>query len=368
MKICNVSMFYHPQKGGQENYIKDLIKIFDEKGIKSIVIQPKNNYEKPIEVIYPPMSIPFKDKFSHFFDKFNWIAFNIELLFSKNILRDQDVIISHYAFHYGALKQYKKLISLSHGVLWNIPAKTFFDKLFIKYNKQILKSGSTIVSNDTEYIRMLGIDIKPGENYFKEVQKNVWFIPNCVDTNIFVNKKLQKEKVILVPRNIRKNRGIHLAIEAFAILNERVGGFKLQIVGKGASGEYFDYCKKLIDKFNIQDQVEFKDHAKREEMVNYFNKATLTLIPTIEKEGTSLSAIESMSCGTATVSTAIGGLKDLPTIQSSLDPKDIAQKMEYAIKNLDKVSLEQETKTRNIFNMNNWSKAWLLVTDKVSEK
>jgi len=82
------------------------------------------------------------------------------------------------------------------------------------------------------------------------------------------------------------------------------------------------------------------------------------LIPTLDKEGTSLSALESMSCGTATFSTSIGGLSDLPTVKIDLDPCKAAVQINKKLNKLDEISSMQCTRTRNTFNYSNWSAAW----------
>jgi glycosyltransferase involved in cell wall biosynthesis len=47
------------------------------------------------------------------------------------------------------------------------------------------------------------------------------------------------------------------------------------------------------------------------EMQRAYQRANITLIPTIHSEGTSLSCLEAMACGKAVIATTVGGLPDL---------------------------------------------------------
>lgn len=365
-KICHVTMFFSPVRGGQEVYIKNLIDILSKNGKDSVVLQPKNGNHNEPNVKFSP-SLPKKIILNRLISNFNWFAFNFELLFCNKLLKQQDIIISNYAFHYPSIKRHKKIIILSHGVLWDNPQTTLFDKYHHNICKKLDMNKVFTVANDTNFLREIGIDIKPGENYFNEIKKNVWFIPNCVDTTYFTRKiEILKKDIILVPRNIRQDRGIHLAIEAFRIFNERNPNFTLLIVGKGTSGQYYDYCQELSRKYNLQEKIKFTGHADQDEMLKHYNEAKVTLIPTLSKEGTSLSALESMACGTPTVITDVAGLKDLPGLKASTDPRDIAKKLEEAKNNFEKFSTIQQREIREVFNLKNWEKAWIKVIEAVN--
>lgn len=89
----------------------------------------------------------------------------------------------------------------------------------------------------------------------------------------------------------------------------------------------------------------------------------LTIIPTIEQEGTSLSALESMACGTPVVSTSNGGLVDLPTVKSKTESKDMSEKIKSTLENYDQIKNNQMHETHTLFNMHNWTKAWRKITE-----
>ena len=260
------------------------------------------------------------------------------------------------------LKAAKKLIILSHGVEWHRPPKTLADRYRYQMAQKTASEKSTIVANDTDYLRTIGCPAKAAEDYFKEICPNRWFIPNCVDGDKYQPGLHEKrEKIILVPRNIRWARGIHLAIEVFYYFFQTHRDFKLVIVGGHLSGNYYHHCCKLIKQLQLQNQVVFTGSVLPGEIAKYYQKATLTLIPSIDLEGTSLSALESMAAKTPVVSTSVGGLADLPTLHADVLPDKMAEKLTYVLENYEKVRQEQYDQTRNIFNIDNWQKAWINV-------
>ncbi len=368
-KICNVSMHYFPINGGQEVYIDNLNKILEKIGFEVSVLQrnAKTAIPEGKKIYFVPRIIK-SISFLKIISNIGWFAFNIGLLLSKKILKKQDIILCHYPFHYPVIR-HNKIIIISHGVLWSKNPKTLFDKYHKKISLKLKNSKDIfIVSNDTHFLREIGYDAPPNKNHFKEIFKNVWFIPNCIDTTFFSRKEnIKKEKIILVPRNIRPDRGIHLAIESFNIFKKQHNEYKMFIVGSG-SGKYYNFCRNLVKKYGLENEIIFKGHAEKDEMLIYYNRAAVTLIPTIEKEGTSLSALESMSCGTATITTSVAGLLDLPAIQTKLDVVDIANNISYVIKNIDSISKHQQDITINNYNMVLWEKAWTNVINTVAKK
>jgi len=215
-------------------------------------------------------------------------------------------------------------------------------------------------------LRHLGLNIQAGINEFQQVEENIWYIPNCVNLEQFKPSGVERKNVILVPRNIRYGRGIHLAIQAFYKFLQNCdyySHYEMWIAGTGQLGRYYRYCQKLINDLKLENNIKFLGHIPWQSLDEYYNQVKLTLIPTIELEGTSLSAIESMACKTPTVSTSIGGLNDLPTLKTSLEPENIANKMAEALGNWDYYSQSQYEKVLTTFNLNRWKVAWLKVIE-----
>ena len=221
------------------------------------------------------------------------------------------------------------------------------------------------MANDSDFFRKLGINLKPKERMFQEIIKNRWFIPNCVDTNKFKKsqsiKSLQSLNPILVPRNIVRGRGIHLAILAFKEFSKKFKNTSLVICGDFSDVEYKYEIFNLIKDLDLIGKVYFIGSIDWNLMPRIYSSSFMTVIPTLYEEGTSLAALESMSCGTPVVSATIGGLLDLPTLHASPETKDLAEKMIFCFKKRNNFSKQQQSEVRKIYNLENFEKAWLSV-------
>lgn len=353
-------MHYLPIQGGQEVYIDSLNKLLDGYGVETDVVQPFSRHAGKRQTnVHTLPRLPYLHRLVH---DINWFWFNGMLRFFQRRVKEYDVVISHYAFHADCLKCAKKLIVLSHGVDWRCPPKTMADRYRAYMAMKTAAEKTVIVANDTSYFRTIGLPVKPAEGYFQEVSPNKWFIPNCVDINkYYAGSDKKREKIILVPRNIRWARGIHLAIGAFYHFSKAHPDFKLWIVGGPLSGGYYRHCCDLVRKFDLEARVIFTGTVCPDEIIRYYHRAYLTLIPTVDREGTSLSALESMATKTPVVSTNIGGLLDLPTVQAEPLPEKVAEKLAYVVENYDVLRQDQYRLTRERFNMDLWREAWLKV-------
>lgn len=368
LKIGQISYHYLPIVGGQEVYISNLIALFKRLGVRSRVYQRWRKGVRKSNVVVPVFTIPFIGRFLKGWDYhlFNFFLF----LIHGRELQNEDLIITHYAIH--ALPIWnirKKVIVLSHGVEWNYEHPSIEDRV----RRFIAKKSFDrfiIVANDTHYFRELGLAVEPAKDYFKEVAPQKWFIPNCINTDLFKPSgeidKPSPRNIILVPRQITKDRGIDLAIRAFRFFIETHPDFEILIAGNPSELSYYHNCLNLVKKLNLADKVFFKTAVQHIEMPSLYSSAFATLIPTLRREGTSLSALESMACGTPTVSTNIAGLLDLPTVHAAPTSEAICEKLLFVVANRDIISKEQIQKVRTTFNLQNWQNAWEEVIKSVS--
>jgi glycosyltransferase involved in cell wall biosynthesis len=365
MNIAQISFHYRPIRGGQELYIANLSNILREAGHSTKIFQPYRG-EKASDIV-PIFRIPFIARYVNSFDYF---FFNVMLYTQRNtMLRHYDGIISHYAFHTPVVwDNPNKVLVLSHGIEWHTDSNRIFDRA----HEAVANKSFThfpLVVNDTHYLRHFGFDIAPKTGYFKEVGHKKWFIPNCVNTEMFKPSKplheLSEKNIILVPRQITPDRGIDLAIKSFAFIADKLSMTTLYIVGGPTRGKYFNDCIKLVKKLGIEHRVIFAGYVPNHKMPSIYSSALLTLIPTRRREGTSLSALESMACGTATVSTDAAGLADLPTLQAPVDENALAEIMLKGMFLRIKLGQQQQQQVHSVFNISNWRKAWLEVIHKV---
>ena len=359
LRIGHIAYTYKPLIGGAETYLSNLLDLLSQRVSSQRVYQAKNNWAKDKELKLVPVWKIFRRKPLYFY--------NILLNLYFPSLMKEDVLIVSDPFHFWPVFWHPHTVVISHGIRWDRPQKSeaLYRGVHLASAKFAMKFAHKIVANDSNFYRSLGIPLKPKEGMFSEVVKNRWFIPNCVDTKIFTKTKTFGDLVnlnpILVPRNIVRGRGIHLALEAFKDFNKRYKYTNLVICGGASDPNYIVEIYQQIHNLNLIGKVYFLGSVNWKEMPKIYSSSLMSVIPTLYEEGTSLSALESMSCGVATLSTNVGGLPDLPTIKSSVDPRELAQKMVYVFKNRDKIAKEQLSEVRKTYNLKNFKQAWFKV-------
>ena len=365
MKIAHVSAHYRPIIGGQEVYISNLIKVCQSSGHQSLVYQVGRGEKGPDTVCLPRLR--YLARFIPALDR-KWLNLMVSTFRPKGLF-GADVIIAHYAFHAPPLIEVrKKTIILSHGVEWRVTNQESADRAAEENAKRCLGEYVHVV-NDTHYLRHLGHDVPAAQGFFREVIPGTWFIPNCVDSEHFRPgaglPEFQNRKMILVPRQMVEDRGIHLAIEAFSKIADEFPDYEMCLLGKRHKGaaRYIQRLDQMIIDYGLQNRVYFRDPVPNAEMPVWYNSAEVTLIPTTAREGTSLSALESMACAIPTISTNVAGLADLPTVQCDPNADAIAATIKSTLAEIRTIGNSQRKVVSETFNMKNWSEGWLRVIE-----
>ncbi len=362
--LVQVSAHYRPMGGGQAVYIVCLSRIVAAAGWEIKVIQPYHG-----ETAADTLTVPRIPGIARFLPMFDELQFALFAAGRARWLDRADVILCHYAATatlIGRVSRWRsKTVVLSHGVEWNVDRMNWDDRVHERNARRLFQRVPT-VANDTDYLRRMGLHLPPGRGFFSEVAPGVWFIPNCVDPVRFPPASSPSVRdptrpVILVPRQICEDRGIHLAIEAFALLAQWRPGAQLAIVGPRRSRTYFEYCQRLVECHGLGDRVRFAPPVPNEEMAGLYRTADVTLIPTLRREGTSLSALESMACGTPVVVTDVAGLRDLPAYRALPTPTALADGLEAVLSARPVEADRQRQSVGAHFGFGNWSATWMRV-------
>ncbi|MDB4451916.1 glycosyltransferase family 4 protein [Akkermansiaceae bacterium] len=367
MKIAQISHCYKPVVGGQEVYIEALQGVLSKAGISSKIFQSDKGVKD--DDVFNVLRLKGLPRLIHGVEQ-HCFDFFLRKFHQKKI-DEYDLTIAHYALHARGQRHRKnRTIVLSHGVEWHTENQTWDDRRREAAARECLEDFPHVV-NDTHYLRHFGLDAVPGERCFEEVFPNKWFIPNCVDPIRFSPGKghpsLVGKKVILVPRQLTPDRGIHLAIQAFRHVLDADPDVHLCLLGnRKKENPYLRSLDELIKDLGLKDRAYFAPGVSNQEIPEWYNGSELTLIPTLRREGTSLSALESMSCGVATVSTNVAGLADLPTVQANPNGEDLAAAILDTLKNRAEIASGQRAKVNSVFNLENWSSAWLNVVSSIA--
>jgi len=151
------------------------------------------------------------------------------------------------------------------------------------------------------------------QNFLLQFNKNVYYVPSGVDTQVFrpINSKTKKNKLIFSwigtlhrPEYIEN---IGFALECFKSLRRKYGFIYFDIIGDGI---YKDELKKLLEAIN-DSNVYFKGWLPPDEIPGYLDTIDIGLMPiarvnkfNLAKSPTKL--FEYMAMAKPTVSSAIG--------------------------------------------------------------
>lgn len=139
-----------------------------------------------------------------------------------------------------------------------------------------------------------------------------------------------------------ESKGVFDIMEAAAVLRPLNLDFRLTFTGYGREVNALDYLKCRARESGIQDICNFKGYVDGKEKFKEYAKADIYLFPSWA-EGCPNSVLEAMAAGLFVISTDVGALKEIINdgvngkIVRAQDPQDLAEKIAWSIKNIDKV-------------------------------
>lgn len=245
----------------------------------------------------------------------------------QNFVKDIPVVISIQGLLSGCLRYNSAFLTkadmipftslkncFGHGGLHE--AERICKRGVYNYEEDILKNGRYFIGRtlwDKAHTKM----INPNSKYFigEELLRPVfyerlgqWNLNNCVRYSI------------MMPSGYNPLKGMHVAIKSIIYLKHFFPNVVLKIPGipkkmlnrKGIrrlliGEEYIEYCKSLVYKNNIEDNIQFLPYLSEEEMAAEMLKSHVFLsCSTIDNSSNAIG--ESTMLGVPLVSTAVGGV------------------------------------------------------------
>ena len=359
LSIAQVTYTYQPIAGGADVYAAQLGELIAAAGHQHVVYQRRAE-TTAADVRFVPN--PWRGRPLEFWTQ------ALGLCALRRELLAHDIVICHYphfllAVHLLSLGRGRPVrVGLSHGVFWDDHPGSLRGRLKAWLARLAFRRAHLYIANDTEFLRAMGLAISPQHRMRSEIAPGVWFIPNGVDPEQFRPvppvPDIAALNPILVPRNLFRSRGIHLAIEAFELFRKDFPETKLLIVGGGGQPGYAADLHRRIEWRGLTDSVLFHGAVPHDELPAIYSSARLTLIPSLSGEGTSLSALESMACGTATICTDVAGLRDLPGPHARPTPVGLAEVMREVYPDRARVGEEQRACVLSTYSLEPWRQAW----------
>lgn len=238
-----------------------------------------------------------------------------------------DVFNPHFAF-------YTSMVTRRH-IPAHIPIVTHFHGPWAMESRVEEKSAVNAIKNSKYWVKkqveQLTYRRSDGfivlSEYFRDIltdtygvdKRKIHIIPGAVDHQRFQphpNRKQLRTQLSIAPhqpmlfciRRLVKRMGIDRLIHAMVAVVHEHPDVRLFIGGDGPMrGEY----ETLIRELGLSQHVKLLGRISNEELVEYYQAADISLVPTLTLEGFGLITVESLACGTPVLGTPYGGTKEI---------------------------------------------------------
>ncbi|HEY3390866.1 MAG TPA: glycosyltransferase family 4 protein, partial [Prolixibacteraceae bacterium] len=180
--------------------------------------------------------------------------------------------------------------------------------------------------------------------------EKITLLLNTPDQNIFTSfsqrefNPISSGVRIIYHGTVSERFGLHIAIEALKIINDKIPGSHLTIFGK-YEPRYLEYLNKLIDKLNLRENVHLEGGRSFEELNELIRESDLGIVPYIDDPYMNLALstklFEYNACGLPSVSSRLKSLSVIYNDESVAftkpgDAYDLAEKIISLCSNPDK--------------------------------
>jgi glycogen synthase len=150
------------------------------------------------------------------------------------------------------------------------------------------------------------------------VTSNAITILNGIDTSPFLKASKQKRSSedglrLVYFGSLVKHKGVHTAIEALRILQQKNRGFNnisLTIIGQGHP-EYESYLSKLTNSMGLEENVQFVGLVPRTKLPEILSEYDVFLFTSIWDEPFGRTVIEAMASGLVVIGANVGGSREI---------------------------------------------------------
>jgi glycosyltransferase involved in cell wall biosynthesis len=149
-------------------------------------------------------------------------------------------------------------------------------------------------------------------------------IPGGVDTTRFSADRSEqlapetRPAVLFTARRLTPRTGVDALIRAMPAVTASLPGTTLKIAGTGGQEPEL---KALAASAGLNGAVEFLGRISDEDLVGWYRRASLVVLPTRELEGFGLTTAEALACGAAVIGTPAGAT---PELLAPIDPVLVA--------------------------------------------
>ena len=209
------------------------------------------------------------------------------------------------------------------GEICNSPSK--FCVLYNRIQKYLVNNKPDLVTAPSQFV----MDKLKTSGLFKDVK--TMKVPLGIELSDKKAEKSYNTIDILYAGGLSRHKGVHIFLNAFKEL--KYENIKLHIIGKGADEEDF---KKIAGS---NQRIFFHGFVPDEELIQLYQKANITVVPSIWYDNSPMVIYESFMNGTPVIGSRIGGIPELIEdghngfLFEAGNVKELKNKLEYLIEN-----------------------------------
>lgn len=366
---------YDDLLGGVETYFKLVVDALVEKGHEVIIVYTKSGKKRDIiKNGYKAFYLPNLDLEENiYYAKTRQKEIKKDIDFLKSIvIREKPNLIhlnnTHYPGQYNFLNKYAPIIQTVHDffnccntVLKMLPDGICDNPLGVNCFKNKCISPVRFMELWRFKTKCLN---REAMKKFQRLLVTTPYMKEVLIYNGFQEDRIQvmplfvedwgmnirnDEHIIIYVGRLAKEKGV---IHFIHMLKALSNNFKAFIIGDGPQR---DECESLINIMGLNKRVEFTGFLNRNEIKDYFAKASIVVVPSLWPEPFCLVGLEAMSCSKPVVAYAVGGISswlrdnyngylaprgDIPglvrRVETLLKDKGIAEGMEKMAENYSK--------------------------------
>lgn len=204
--------------------------------------------------------------------------------------------------------------------------------------------------------------IIPSKHYYQLLTKknisNIHYISHFIEATDWVYQpRANTQKQLLFVGRLEEEKGIFLLLNTLKALVEEETNYQLTIVGEGKQKQTL---LNRINNLGLTNQVQVVGFKTQRELSDYYNKATLLIVPSLKNELFGLVGIEAQASGLPVIASDLAGIREWCIHkQTGITFKaNDGEQLKQQIKRVGSDVILQEELTRNAhkFILHNFSK------------
>lgn len=145
--------------------------------------------------------------------------------------------------------------------------------------------------------------------------KRAFLIPRGIDFELAdeVEEPVEGPATLFIACRVHPTKGIHIALEALAILKKKRPDLPCELVvaGRQVDDDYMKELQTFINKEGLQKKVRFLGQLSRDLTLDQMRIATAFLSTSIYEEPFGRTNIEALACGAPLISSRVGAIEEI---------------------------------------------------------